>query len=162
MFSVSACGKTHTARISYGDTQVNYSHLDGSYCHRDGVCCAYPEDLTAELLSNIVIHYALGHHTDNLIAAVIGTELLTGSAADRMRELRRRHDAENALTMTLKQYSPIKNICVCELADVTQVSIGMLIVRKVGNVPLIGHYNDAGGFCCPHHGNTCGECEEYE
>jgi hypothetical protein len=24
-----------------------------------------------------------------------------------------------------------------------------------------GHYNQAGGFCCPHHGNTCGYCHQY-
>jgi hypothetical protein len=25
-----------------------------------------------------------------------------------------------------------------------------------------GHYNEAGGFCCPHHGNTCGHCHQYD
>ncbi len=25
-----------------------------------------------------------------------------------------------------------------------------------------GHFNQAGGFCCPHHGNTCGHCYRYD
>lgn len=25
-----------------------------------------------------------------------------------------------------------------------------------------GHYNQAGGYCCPHHGNTCGHCHEHD
>jgi hypothetical protein len=25
----------------------------------------------------------------------------------------------------------------------------------------LGHYNSAGGFCCPHHGNTCGSHPEW-
>jgi len=25
---------------------------------------------------------------------------------------------------------------------------------------MMGHKNSAGGYCCPHHGNTCGTCPE--
>jgi len=25
-----------------------------------------------------------------------------------------------------------------------------------------GHINQAGGYCCPHHGNTCGNHKEYD
>lgn len=27
--------------------------------------------------------------------------------------------------------------------------------------PDHGHRNEAGGFCCPHKGNTCGHCHQY-
>lgn len=27
---------------------------------------------------------------------------------------------------------------------------------------MIGHKNQAGGFCCPHHGNTCGLHESHD
>ena len=35
-----------------------------------------------------------------------------------------------------------KMVCICETG-----------VRSRNTV---GHINDAGGYCCPHHGNTCG------
>ncbi len=25
-----------------------------------------------------------------------------------------------------------------------------------------GHFNEAGGYCCKHHGNTCGYCHQYD
>lgn len=25
-----------------------------------------------------------------------------------------------------------------------------------------GHFNQAGGYCCRHHGNTCGYCHRYD
>lgn len=25
-----------------------------------------------------------------------------------------------------------------------------------------GHFNQAGGYCCSHHGNTCGHCHQHD
>ena len=44
-------------------------------------------------------------------------------------------------------------ICICELGDYDENDY--VIVTE-------GHYNSAGGYCCPHYGNTCGEHPDYD
>lgn len=34
-------------------------------------------------------------------------------------------------------------------------------ICEEGNAPVRGHYNQAGGYCCPHRGNSCGFHPEY-
>ena len=35
------------------------------------------------------------------------------------------------------------------------------IKKNYKHVTITGHTNQAGGMCCPHHGNTCGRCNQY-
>lgn len=50
-------------------------------------------------------------------------------------------------------------ICVCEGG--VSVARNNERAAKMG-IHAAGHYNTAGGFCCPHHGNTCGRHPEYD
>jgi hypothetical protein len=43
--------------------------------------------------------------------------------------------------------------CICDYLD----GNATVVQRAAAE----GHYNQAGGFCCPHHGNTCGHCLQY-
>lgn len=51
----------------------------------------------------------------------------------------------------------VEKTCVCEF---DRKEIAEMSIEKYGK--LIGHLNQAGGYCCPHHGNTCGYHDEYE
>ena len=42
--------------------------------------------------------------------------------------------------------------CICDYPDGANIE-----ERRLAT----GHYNGVGGFCCPHHGNTCGDHDEY-
>lgn len=43
--------------------------------------------------------------------------------------------------------------CICDLDPTTATVKERMGVR--------GHLNEANGFCCQHHGNTCGYCKQY-
>jgi len=42
--------------------------------------------------------------------------------------------------------------CICQWNG-NNYTIGQL------PLPVYGHFNGAGGYCCPHYGNTCGTCQ---
>lgn len=53
-----------------------------------------------------------------------------------------------------EEYNPeLPQLCVCDFPD------GAATVAQ--REKMEGHYNEVGGFCCPHHGNTCGHCHKY-
>lgn len=43
--------------------------------------------------------------------------------------------------------------CVCDLDKNPTVDQRMKVK---------GHFNESGGCCCEHHGNTCGHCHQYD
>lgn len=45
--------------------------------------------------------------------------------------------------------------CVCDYADRGKMTMAQYEKAE-------GHFNQAGGYCCPHHGNTCGHCHQYD
>ncbi len=49
--------------------------------------------------------------------------------------------------------SGLPQLCVCDFPN------GSATVAQ--REKMEGHYNEVGGFCCPHHGNTCGYCHKY-
>ena len=42
--------------------------------------------------------------------------------------------------------------CICELSEEEYNKY----IDDDFEYGVIGHINEAGGYCCPHHGNTCG------
>ena len=51
--------------------------------------------------------------------------------------------------------SGLPQVCVCELANRGEMPDREYQVAE-------GHFNESNGYCCPHHGNTCGWCQQYE
>lgn len=51
--------------------------------------------------------------------------------------------------------SGLPKLCVCDFADRGEMSDDEYRWAE-------GHFNDANGYCCPHHGNTCGFCQQYD
>jgi hypothetical protein len=45
-------------------------------------------------------------------------------------------------------------LCVCNFPDRNAMT---MLEWEVAD----GHFNQAGGYCCPHHGNTCGHCQHF-
>ena len=45
--------------------------------------------------------------------------------------------------------------CVCDYSNRGEMTMEQWEAAE-------GHFNQAGGFCCPHHGNTCGHCHQYD
>jgi hypothetical protein len=45
--------------------------------------------------------------------------------------------------------------CVCDYSDRSEMT-------KEQWEKADGHFNQAGGWCCPHYGNTCGHCHQYD
>lgn len=48
---------------------------------------------------------------------------------------------------------PIEARCICDL-DPTTATIDE-------KMTVTGHFNQANEYCCPHYGNTCGFCMQY-
>ena len=48
----------------------------------------------------------------------------------------------------------IERPCVCDYPDRSAMTMDQWEMAD-------GHFNQAGGYCCQHHGNTCGHCHQY-
>jgi hypothetical protein len=46
-------------------------------------------------------------------------------------------------------------VCICDYPQDQHLTVAQMAAVK-------GHRNQAGGNCCPHHGNTCGFCHQYD
>jgi hypothetical protein len=55
----------------------------------------------------------------------------------------------------LEADSALPPLCVCDYPDRSAMS--MKDYEEAD-----GHFNQAGGYCCPHHGNTCGHCHHHD
>lgn len=55
----------------------------------------------------------------------------------------------------------MRSICVCEI-DGDQQYWSIIDQWHKGEIEITGHWNSAGGYCCPHSGNTCGFHPEYD
>lgn len=57
----------------------------------------------------------------------------------------------------------MNEICVCQIEREFGEDAAVEAVKRdvFHGKRVLGHWNEAGGYCCPHHGNTCGFHEEY-
>lgn len=51
--------------------------------------------------------------------------------------------------------SGLPQLCVCDFSNRSEMTMEQWEA-------VDGHFNQAGGFCCSHHGNTCGHCHQYD
>ncbi len=81
-----------------------------------------------------------------------------------------RHDRELAEILDLlgryeKEYAsfqkdkvepqPQPQPCICDYPQNSKITVAQ-------RDAIDGHFNQAGGYCCAHHGNTCGYCYQYD
>jgi len=59
-------------------------------------------------------------------------------------------------TLIKRERTAVDSVCICDVLDWKDTTKR---IRWIDH--KIGHLNQAGGFCCPHHGNTCGQCSQY-
>lgn len=49
----------------------------------------------------------------------------------------------------------MSKVCICDYPQGSRVTVEQ---REAAE----GHFNQADGYCCPHHGNTCGHCHQHD
>ena len=80
------------------------------------------------------------------------TEILTPETIQRITN---RYFGRSNVETQEEADSGLPQICVCDFANRGEMSD---VEQRVAE----GHFNEANGYCCPHHGNTCGSCQQYE
>lgn len=59
------------------------------------------------------------------------------------------------LLRLIEMPKPEMAACICDYPDRNAMTMAQWEATE-------GHFNQAGGYCCMHHGNTCGYCHQYD
>jgi len=67
---------------------------------------------------------------------------------------------EREIEEVLEKVKSGKIWCICQIP--TGFPLSWWEIFEETGISLEGHFNSAGGYCCPHYGNTCGDHPEYD